>query len=100
MKGYIVGFKSRASADHQVIDYCFSDSAQDAMRWDLRELAEADVRLFNRGIMINEDLGQPHLLDDFAIEEVEPEKFIVFAEGPFVPRPRTSGSGGGTKPAA
>jgi hypothetical protein len=100
MKGYIVGFKSRASADHQIIDYWFSDSANDAMRWDIRELAEADVRLFNRGITINEDLGQPHLLQNFEIEEVEAEKFIVFAEGPFVVRPRTSGSGRGHDPTA
>lgn len=58
MKGYIVGFKSRASADHQVIDYWFSDSAPDAMRWNLRELAEADVCLFNRGITISCRISQ------------------------------------------
>ena len=100
MKGYIVGFKSRESADHQIIDYWFSNSPKDAMRWDIRELAEADVRLFNRGITINEDLGHPHFLNDFEIEEPEPGKFIVFAEGPFVVRPRTSGSSGGNIPAA
>ncbi len=68
MKGYIVGFKSRESANHEIIDYWFSSSSKDAMRWGLREFAEADVGLFNRGITINEDLQRPHMLTDFSIE--------------------------------
>ncbi len=35
MKGYIVGFKSRESANHEIIDYWFSSSSKDAMRWGL-----------------------------------------------------------------
>lgn len=85
MKGYIVGFKSRESANHEIIDYWFSPSSNDAMRWGLREFAEADVRLFNRGITINEDLQRPHMLTDFQIEEVE-NGFVVWADGPFVVR--------------
>ena len=65
MKGYIVGFKSRESANHEIIDYWFSTSPKDAMLWDLREFAEGDVRHFNRGITINEDIQRPHTLQDF-----------------------------------
>lgn len=86
MKGYIVGFKSRESANHEIVDYWFSTSPKDAMTWAMRELVEADVRVFNRGITINEDISRPHLINDFQIEELELGKFIVFAEGPFVIR--------------
>lgn len=85
MKGYIVGFKSRESANHEIIDYWFSPSPKDAMRWSLRELAETEVRLFNRGITINEDLHRPHLLSDFQVEEFE-GGFVVWADGPFAVR--------------
>lgn len=84
MKGYIVGFKSRKSADHEIVDYWFSSSPKDAMRWTIREFVEVEVRHFNRGITINEDLGRPYMLTDFEIEEPEPGQFIVCAEGPFV----------------
>lgn len=67
MKGYIAAFKSRASADHQVIDYWFSDSPKDAMCWDVRELVKADVRQFNRGITIK-------------AVEVRPSTFFVEGE--------------------
>ena len=90
MKGYIVGFKSRESANHEIVDYWFSSSPKDAMRWSLKELADADIRLFNRGITINEDLQRPHTLNDFQIEEVE-DRFIVWCEGPFVVRARGEG---------
>jgi hypothetical protein len=85
MKGYIVGFKSRESANHEIIDYWFSTSPKDAMRWDLREFAEGDVRHFNRGITINEDIQRPHTLQDFQIEEFE-GRFVVWCDGPFVIR--------------
>jgi hypothetical protein len=55
------------------------------MRWSLRELAEADVRHFNRGITINQEFQRPYMLKDFQIEEVE-DGFVVWCEGPFVVR--------------
>lgn len=91
MKGFIVGYKSRESANHQIIDYWFSDSPKDAMHWPLRELAEAEVRCFNHGITINEDLQNPFLLQDFQIEELE-DGFVVWCEGPFVARARGAGA--------
>jgi hypothetical protein len=103
MKGYIVGFKSRESANHEIVDYWFSSSPKDAMRWRLRELAEADVRHFNRGITINEDLQRPYSLSDFQMEEVE-DGFVVWADGPFVVRgsgtARNSGGDAPPEPAA
>ena len=41
MMEYIVGFESRVSADHEIIDYRFSFSPNDAMRWQLRDRAES-----------------------------------------------------------
>jgi hypothetical protein len=55
-----------------------------------REWAEAEVRNSNRGITINEDLRQPHRLEDFQIEEFE-DGFVIFADGPFVVRMRGEG---------
>jgi hypothetical protein len=91
LKGYIVGYKSRESANHEIVDYWFSTSATDAMRWHLKELAEKEVPLFNRGITINEDLQRPYILNDFQIEEVE-DGFVVWCEGPFVVRVRGEGA--------
>ncbi len=82
MKGYIVGYKSRESANHEIIDYWFSSSPKDAMKVRTKEWAEQDVGRFNRGITINEDTPQPCLLTDFQIEEFEGE-FIFWCEGPF-----------------
>jgi hypothetical protein len=93
MKAYIVWFESRESANGEIIDYQFSSSPTDAMSWSVRQFAGADIRHFNRGITINEDVGHPHRLTNFEIEEREPGKFVVFAEGPFVER--TRGEGGG-----
>jgi hypothetical protein len=91
MKAHIVWFESRESVNGEVIDYQFSSSATDAMSWSFREYAEAEVRHMNRGITINKDIGRPHLLTNFEIEEREPGKFVVFAEGPFVERTRGEG---------
>lgn len=85
MKGYIVGFQSRASANHEIVDYWFSTSPKDGMRWDTRELAEADVLIFNRGITINHDLHRPYVLQSFEVEEFN-DGFIVGCEGPFAIR--------------
>jgi hypothetical protein len=63
------------------------------MRWGLREVAEAEVRLFSRGITINEDLQRPHTLTDFQIEEAE-NGFIVCADGPFAVRGSGRAAGG------
>ncbi len=41
MKEYIVGFESRASAEHEIIDYRFSFSPSDAMGWQLRDHAQS-----------------------------------------------------------
>jgi hypothetical protein len=91
MKGYIVGYKSRESANHEIIDYWFSTSPKDALRRPTRELAEAEIFLFNRGITINADLQRPHLLNDFQVEEFE-DGFVVWCEGPFVVRARGEGA--------
>ena len=90
MKGYIVGYKTRESANHGIVDYWFSTSPKDAMKIPSREWAESEVRLFNRGITINEDLQRPHRLDDFQVEEFE-DGFVVWCEGPFVVRARGEG---------
>ncbi len=37
MKAYIVGYKSRESANHGIIDYWFSLSSKDAMKIPTRE---------------------------------------------------------------
>jgi len=93
MRGYIVGFKSRESANHEIVDCWFSTSPKDAMRWHIPELAEADVRLFNRGILINDDIQCPYLLRNFEVEECE-DGYVAACEGPFVIR---EGCEGGTQ---
>jgi hypothetical protein len=85
MKGYIVRYEHRASENGPMIDYWFSSSARDAMRYSDRDLAEGDVDHFNLGITINEDLGAPYVLQKFEVEEFE-GKFMVSADGPFVIR--------------
>jgi hypothetical protein len=90
MKGYIVGYKSRESANHEIIDYWFSTSPKDAMKFPTKDWADTEKYRFNRGITINEDLQQPHRLDDFQIEEFE-DQFVVWCKGPFVVRARGEG---------
>lgn len=90
MKGYIVRYKSRESANHEIIDYWFSDSPKDAHKFPSKEWAEGEVNRFNRGITINQDLQRPHVLDDFQIEEFE-DGFLIWCEGPFVVRARGEG---------
>ena len=86
-KAYIVGFESRESANHEIKDYQFSSSAEDAMPWSSKTYAETEVLDFNRrGITINADLGRPWVVHTFQVEEREPGVFIIAAEGPFVER--------------
>lgn len=85
MRGYIVRYKSRESANHEIIDYWFSSSAKDAYKFPSKEWAEPEVSRFNRGITINEDLQRPHVLNDFQVEEFE-DGFVIWCEGPFVVR--------------
>ena len=91
MKAYIVGYKSRESANHGIFDYWFSLSSKDAMKIPTREWAQMEAGRFNRGITINEDIQRPHVLDDFQVEELEGE-FVVWCDGPFVVRARGEGT--------
>lgn len=85
MRGYIVGYKSRESANHEIIDYWFSTSPKDDLKFPSKEWAEPEVSRFNRGITINEDLQRPHVLGDFQLEEFD-NGLVVWCEGPFVVR--------------
>jgi hypothetical protein len=82
MKAYVRGYKSRKSANHEVIDYWFSITPQDAMKIPSREWAQGDIRLVRYGITINEDTDHPHLLTGFQIEEFE-DGFVISCEGSF-----------------
>lgn len=85
MKGYLVRWRSRAEDDHRTIDYWFSTSPKDGGTWELCELAEVDMREFNRnGVMIPSSLGGNHVIHDFTVEEREDGKYVVCCEAPFI----------------
>jgi hypothetical protein len=85
MKGYLVRWKSRADDDHRTIDYWFSTSPKDGATWDLSELAEIDMREFNRnGVTIPSSNGGNHVIADFIVEKREDGKFVVCCEAPFI----------------
>jgi hypothetical protein len=89
MKRYIADIKMRD--DGEKVDYWFCSSQKEAMSWGIRELADAELWQFNRGITINEDIGRAYVLRNFEVEERAPGEFVVFADGPFVVRTRGEG---------
>jgi hypothetical protein len=57
------------------------------MPWETRVSAEQAKQELNYGINFDSVLGGTFRCDNFMIEEVSPEKFLIFCIGPFIYNP-------------
>jgi hypothetical protein len=88
VRGYITGKWPKPGAPGWE-DFSFDSLPEDAWSCESREEAESECSHLNlKGITIPSAHGGTHMLSDFRVEEVEPGKFAIYCEGPFIQRQR------------
>jgi hypothetical protein len=82
-KGYIGKFTRHPEPEDHLVDYDFCETAASAVYWPVRELAESNCALANRGVKIPASNGLPYVIRNFEVEELAPGKFVIFCNAPF-----------------
>jgi len=93
LKGYVTGWEIVADATlgEQRSDFRFDSHAENAAYWDTRESAEVDRTFFDlRQIVISSSEGGKHICTGFTIEELAPDRFVIFCMAPFIQASRNA----------
>jgi hypothetical protein len=80
-KGYVRSWKQDDPPNDNRNVYFFCQLRGDAAYWPSRYVAEAECMDLNRGVTIPP--GGAYIINNFQVEEVEPDHFLIFCEAPF-----------------
>ena len=83
-KGYIIFLRPIRVDEDWREDVSFDSHPEKAMYWSTQEDADIKCQELNRGVRIPSAEGGDFWLQDFRVEETEPRKFSIYAEGPFI----------------
>jgi hypothetical protein len=87
-KGYVSGWEKNPS-DDRIVDFLFTSNPESALYHETREAAQIECRfLDSRGISIPSNEGGRYTLRGFQIEELKPDRFVCYCEGPFIAQRR------------
>ncbi len=87
LKGYVTGWETIAETTEEKhrTDFRFDSHPENACDWETRESAEVDRAFFElRHIIIESSEGGTHTCTGFTIEELAPDKFVIFCMAPFI----------------
>jgi hypothetical protein len=84
-KGYICAWEPGAPPNDNRKIYAFCPEAKDAFYWPTHYLAEIECLDLNEGVTIPS--GGTYICTNLQIEEEGPEKFLIYCEAPFEPKP-------------
>ena len=86
LKGYVRFLQLVKDGEEFREDVSFDSRPKNAMYW--RNVVDADIKCqeLNRGVRIPSSKGGNYLLTDFKTEQIEPGRFSIWCEGPFILR--------------
>lgn len=86
LKGYICGWeRSKDPKRPYHTDFWFGSDVKKAAYWLTRREAENDCVMFdNHRIVIASSEGGTHICGGFRVEELTPDRFVIFCEAPFI----------------
>lgn len=85
LKAYIHNWEPAPDPDKNLMHYWFCEAAKDAACWGSQESAEIDAICYNGlGVTIPSSQGGSYLIRDFQVEEFAPDRFVIYANAPFI----------------